>query len=1169
MKLSAATWIAAAVLVIWLMLGWFAGSWLGLHGNSLWILRIGLAVLGLIAFGAFLWWAKAREQSAAAQEGKAPAANTHSTLAEETDLLFRVAESKLRSSQRGRLRCIRRLPLILLVGETGSGKTSIVQNSGLDPEHLAGQIFEGERLVPTRAVNLWLARRTILVEAGGPLVADAGAWGHLVRRLAPARLRSVIGGKGQAARAVVVCVDCESLRKPEAARSLAQGLQARLREMSRILGSSFPVYVFLNVADRLQFFSDYVNNLSESETAEVLGATLARAVAAESGIYAEQQGRRVGSALDDLFYSLNERRPDFLRREHDLQKLPGVYEFPREFRKLRAPLMQFLVELCRPSQLVAGPFLRGFYFTGRRTLVVNSGPADVSPAESSETPAGATRVLDVRKLQAQAPKEETSAPVGATRVFDIRKLRAEGTLALTGLTAKTETRTIQQTLFLSHLFNDVVMADRSALGASGGSSKVRFWQKLLLASASVVLFVWALGLLVSYFGNHRLETDAEAAARGFPAADLPANQTATPDQIRNLDRLGRTLSVIGDYETNNSHPLRLGWGLYNGDRLYPAACEAYATGLRRLLLSQAQASIVTSLSGLPSQPPPNSDYDGPYNDLKAYLLTTSDSLRDAVNFQLSQVLFPAWSAGRQPNAADAAEANQQFDFFANQRVRNVKIADRLAEARQCFSSTANEDAVSRARAYLNQFPAEQRIYKAMLADAEKQGKPVNFNADFPGSSSVVINDKPVGAAFTPKAWEAMHQELKNHTSYLMGEDWVLGPQTGGAVAAPAQAIPVVEKTYEDNYANAWREFLANTKFVGYRDIPDAVKKLNLLAGNRSPLLELLCVADRNTNWGASDLANNALPHIFQPTSMLTSGDCEGRPGGEKSLDYTNGLTKLSACLEQIDSAATPDLKETTKTQCRQVAGDAKTATNGLTHSFNVDDTAKAPNPAVDTTVQSLLLKPIDYVIAGGILKPAQPKGAGDLCAALKSFNPKQATIGDLADVFGAGGSVDKFKEEVKGLSKPNPAFLSFLQRAQRAQQALYPPGSQAPQYHYTLTPVTGSGFSGFTLSIDGQTVASTGGLKQLVWSGTESGATLTVSGNSPAVFSGPMGAFRFFGQAVNWRPVGTGYEAQFDLKLGEQIVGKIAFRIDAGGNPVIFNPRFFAGLGCTSKVGEQ
>ena len=47
---------ALLVLILWLALCWFIGTWLHLHGSNLWLLRIGLAVLGLAGFAGYLWF---------------------------------------------------------------------------------------------------------------------------------------------------------------------------------------------------------------------------------------------------------------------------------------------------------------------------------------------------------------------------------------------------------------------------------------------------------------------------------------------------------------------------------------------------------------------------------------------------------------------------------------------------------------------------------------------------------------------------------------------------------------------------------------------------------------------------------------------------------------------------------------------------------------------------------------------------------------------------------------------------------------------------------------------------------------------------------------------------------------------------------------------------------
>ena len=81
----------------------------------------------------------------------------------------------------------------LVLGETGSAKTSVVLHSGLEPELLAGQTVQDKVPVPTRTANLWYTRQFIFAEAGGPMLQDRPRWARLVKKLAPRQLHSVFG----------------------------------------------------------------------------------------------------------------------------------------------------------------------------------------------------------------------------------------------------------------------------------------------------------------------------------------------------------------------------------------------------------------------------------------------------------------------------------------------------------------------------------------------------------------------------------------------------------------------------------------------------------------------------------------------------------------------------------------------------------------------------------------------------------------------------------------------------------------------------------------------------------------------------------------------------------------------------------------------------------------
>ena len=79
-------------------------------------------------------------------------------------------------------------------------------------------------------------------------------------------------------------------------------------------------------------------------------------------------------------------------------------------------------------------------------------------------------------------------------------------------------RKVPQWVFLGHLFHDVILADRVAMGASGSTTQANTLRRVLLASAAVVCLIFAIGFLASYGNNRRLESEAVQAASGISAA---------------------------------------------------------------------------------------------------------------------------------------------------------------------------------------------------------------------------------------------------------------------------------------------------------------------------------------------------------------------------------------------------------------------------------------------------------------------------------------------------------------------------------------------------------------------------------------------------------------------------------------------------------------------------
>ena len=309
-------------------------------------------------------------------------------------------------------------------------------------------------------------------------------------------------------RLALVCIDCEKFLTPGVAETLSASIdqwRARLRETSQLLGINLPVYVLFTRADRIQFFQDYVAPLSNEEASQVFGASLPVA-AYTAGSYAELETATVSAAFDNLLPGLADWRLTLLARK--LDSAPGA----PHLRISRASSKSFDRSWCRCWWIFAGPapsrttpFLRGFYFTGVRPLVV-SAPRPASGQRGTASPA-----------------EAALGDLNATRMFDIKKAKAAAA-QLIGAPEAVETRRIPQWVFLPQLFKEVLFKDTTALTTSTFSTKIGLRKRFLLAAAMGILLVLIFGFTVSSIRNKRLENQVIGAAQDISDVPLAGRQ---------------------------------------------------------------------------------------------------------------------------------------------------------------------------------------------------------------------------------------------------------------------------------------------------------------------------------------------------------------------------------------------------------------------------------------------------------------------------------------------------------------------------------------------------------------------------------------------------------------------------------------------------------------------
>ena len=510
----------------------WAAPLFGLSSTWVWVLRIAFLAFGLITAGIILF-SYIRERRREAATRGLPGGS-------ELNELLRDAERRIATGQRTGPKSLATLPLLYILGETNSSKTTTVLKSGLDPELIAGQVYRDQDVIPTPIVNLWYTSAAVLVEAGEAVRTGPRLWSKLIRRTRPRAIRSAMG-RETPVRAAVVCLSSELFLGPgasETSLAAARSLNQMLRELAVQLGTDVPAYVLLTKLDRVPDFAEFVRNLTNEEASDPFGMPFSR-VEYSSGLYAEKAMGHITTVLDQLVFSLGEFRLQLLTRETEQRNIDPVYEFPRELRKLRNNLAGCLVELMRPSHLNFNPYLRGLYFTGVRAQVVEQMVA----------------------VAAQAPQSQP-ADAGATRMFSLEQMRA----AAAPPAPQRVAQKIAQWCFLPRLLPSVILQDRSALNATSNSGRTHIVRRVTFALLSMAL----LGLLVcvgiSWNNNRGLERIINSARADVEGVSLQSGSLASEKDLSALDRLRSVLVQIEGYHQRY-------WGVSCGLKIRVAALQ--------------------------------------------------------------------------------------------------------------------------------------------------------------------------------------------------------------------------------------------------------------------------------------------------------------------------------------------------------------------------------------------------------------------------------------------------------------------------------------------------------------------------------------------------------------------------------------------------------------------
>jgi len=1175
---------------------------------------IGVLLLVVILERVIEWWRARRAERKAEPAGSPVKTAVHEDDAALAGLLMeadeRLAQAPVNPGSRS-LRALS-LPLHLIVGPERSGKTSAVQNCGVELSLLAGQVRGGESIVPTQVANLWLGHESLFCEVGGRVFSSEPE--RFAAFLSVLKSGGSTSGwralkRGSALRSVLLVYDSRAFAgtPDQSAQSRsAQQIRDRLSAIAAVFGAGFPVYVlFTNLdgtvrSEGLPYFSHFFARLGESEAGQVLGVlSPENAPSQQNRVWAEAETRRLTRLFQTVLTRLGDRRLLALAQETEASRKPGIYEFPREFRKIRPPLIQFLVDVFKPDPLKATPWMRGFFFTGTRKTERPDGRSTEMPSvyASPRSQAEATRIF--------APQRHGS-PADQMSVFS----------------RGTSIQLVDRWMFLTELFHSVLGLDQPNVRRMAPVGKFERYRRFAIGAGFSCAVFLVLAWTASLMANLSLVRKVDAEVSSVRAGSTDLNLT----NLQSLEKLRLALEHLDRHDSWIPH-----WGLYMGDRLKEAGLKAYFDRLKKLSLTGINKTLVQHLR--------RPEVQGTYERLKAHRTISALACKVDAPSLSKMLIDTTLEVHPTLNAESQALLSNQFDFYLQHLDKKYEPLIRLDEDRT---------AVAIARDFISKAQGPDEKYKQLLSAVRAQVKPLEVEAAY---REVLAGTDRVPGEFT-KDGRATFESAVIDGNFRVGEPCVMGSVEGAqSVLIGHETQEQVRSLYYREYARTWREFLISYKVKPFSGAKDASIKLSKLADTlKSPLLGIVRLVAINTKF--EDAKPNA-PGLLEKAEQAASRSGKvPRPGSglqkgiaivkqsvaetgpplttaadvtrffqpawfttpqpdllidEHNRAYMDGLSRLQQSIEGYDNASTaekPGAIQSAKTALQQ----ARNAYQGLVANFR-----EAGEEGTNLILSDLLEQPLrfaspwipanaDVLITGkrdGELKQvctalapmfkkypfdaSQTHGGATLDEIGRAFAPGQGKVWQYVQQSGADLVVRHGKEWVQNPTPPpgvrvDPRLITFLNRAQQFTDALYAGGGTLPKFTFKLRPI--EGYTGIIkVTLDGTELDSskTPIQKDFHWPGANPGAE-GFSGPRGFAFGTGFGNFpgdlwgvlRLFKNADD-RPLNTAF-VQWSKNKGldgapQPITPPAKIEIMEFPSDVdVFNPKFFEALHCPPKA---
>ncbi|MHC8323240.1 type VI secretion system membrane subunit TssM [Pseudomonas sp. GB2N2] len=641
------TWVWTLLLVLFVaLLVWFVGPLLAVDDYKFWegstsrLLTISVLCLVWGLSMVFVSWRAGVRNKAieATEDGQDQIRREEQIDDEQKELRVRFKDAlktlKTSSLYRGRSERWRSdLPWYLLIGPQGSGKTSLLDFSGLEfPINRIDRKLTRDTL-GTRHCDWYFADHGVLIDTAGRYLTqtdaavDSSAWSTLLDLLRKRRRNRPLNG-------VLVTIPVEMLvgENEEDLELLSRQVRARLQEVHQTLHVDVPVYLVLSKADTLLGFDEFFDQLTREESEQVLGTSFRRA----------QSGTDVTvlrAEFEELLRRLNSQVIMRMHQERDTQRRGRILDFPHQLGQIGERLCVFVELAFSGNRYQRASQLRGFYLTSAPYLTETMDPDAAAVGANLGMKAGVLPTL--------------------------RSGRSR---------------------FIHHLLSRVIFPEADLAGLDKRErSRIHWGQRALYVGALAALglfgLLWAGGFSANYERLENLRNIAQTWTQQRLAL------TARDDSRAVLKPLDASYAATQVFPKKGDVSYHERGGLYQGEDVNPVVRAGYERELQTQLLPKVSTLLEGQIRANMK------DRERLLNSLRAYLMLNMKDRRDGA--WLKDWVATEWSQRYAGNTAVQNGLNTHFERLLKQPFIFPLNDQLVAQARQVLRSESLANVVYR------------------------------------------------------------------------------------------------------------------------------------------------------------------------------------------------------------------------------------------------------------------------------------------------------------------------------------------------------------------------------------------------------------------------------------------------------------------------------------------